>query len=157
VFTTICQIRYWPIWGVHNITAIWCYWYRLSTIWQVLHHIVSNILGQYDILRTILKPQLIRISPSCLKSSISSSWMPLSSLSPSTSIWIFNHDFKHSKASIVKILRRFRRSEIVIFAPEKRRSGLADIAGIDNILEQEKRHKTKTINRCLKLVQLLLL
>jgi hypothetical protein len=42
-------------------------------------------------------------------------------------------DFKHSKASIDSIPRRLRRTVPDILAPENRRSGSADIAGIDSI------------------------
>ncbi|KAJ0129409.1 Uncharacterized protein HZ326_27496 [Fusarium oxysporum f. sp. albedinis] len=39
----------------------------------------------------------------------------------------------HSNASTTPLPSRFRRSVIVIFAPEKSLSGSADIAGIDSI------------------------
>jgi hypothetical protein len=44
-----------------------------------------------------------------------------------------NQDFKHSTACILSIPSLFLRSVIVILAPENRRSGSADIAGIDKI------------------------
>ena len=46
---------------------------------------------------------------------------------------IFLHDLRHSIASVVSLYRRLRRSEIVILAEEKRRSGVADIARMVSI------------------------
>jgi len=48
-------------------------------------------------------------------------------------ISFLSHDFKHSIAWTLSIPSLFLQSVIVIFAPENKRSGLADIAGIDNI------------------------
>lgn len=44
-----------------------------------------------------------------------------------------SHDLQHSIACMLSIPSLFLRSVIVIFAPENRRSGSADIAGIDSI------------------------
>jgi hypothetical protein len=46
-------------------------------------------------------------------------------------LFSLRHDFKHSVASTVSILIRFRRSDIVRFDEEKSLSGAADIAGIE--------------------------
>jgi hypothetical protein len=46
---------------------------------------------------------------------------------------LLNQDFKHSIASMLSMPSLFLWSVIVILALEKRRSGSADIAGIDNI------------------------
>jgi hypothetical protein len=46
---------------------------------------------------------------------------------------LLSYNLKHSIASIVSIPRQFLQSVIVIFVPENKRSGFADIAGIDSI------------------------
>ena len=50
-----------------------------------------------------------------------------------TVLSLLSYDLRHSIALIVLIPRRFLQSVIVIFVPENKRSGSADIAGIDSI------------------------
>jgi hypothetical protein len=47
-------------------------------------------------------------------------------------MFLASQDFKHSIAWMLSMPRRFLRSVIVIAALENKRSGSADIAGIDN-------------------------
>lgn len=60
--------------------------------------------------------------------------LPTNKFSPHSVASNCIHDFRHSKAWITSMPRRFLWSVVDIFAPENRRSGSTVIAGIDTIL-----------------------